>query len=76
MGKKLCAGNDCFKLIDMREFPMGDVHLRADGTPHPFSLLCEDCITPAQRKSLKRYRKALRHKNNVRARTSEASATR
>lgn len=59
MEKKLCGGDDCFKEIDT-----DDIVMRVDGTPHRLSLLCDDCITAAQRRSLKNYKKHLRHKAN------------
>ena len=59
MEKKLCSGDDCFKEVDVEDFV-----IRADGSIHKLSQLCEDCITPAQRKSLKNYKKMLRHKAN------------
>lgn len=58
--RKLCSGTDCFKQIDTQ-----DIVTRLDGTPHRLSLLCEDCIIPAQRRSLKNYKKHLRHKANL-----------
>ncbi len=58
----LCGGDDCFNKVEVSDFVV-----RRDGTIHRLSKLCWDCITPAQRKSLKRYKKDLRHQQNQRS---------
>jgi len=63
--KKLCKGEDCFKMVSTDDYVT-----RADGTIHRLSMLCEDCITPAQKRSLKNYKKHLRHKANIAARVT------
>ncbi len=66
--KMVCGGDDCFKMVDMADFVT-----RRDGTTHRLSKLCWDCITPAQKKALKRYKKDLRHQQNQRNRTTVAA---
>lgn len=62
--KKLCSEKNCFKYIDTRPFPFGDVETMGNGEIHPVSLICYDCQSPEERKRLKNWRKARRHKQN------------
>lgn len=58
--KILCSQPDCYGEIDTQL----DVVKMRDGSDYPLSLKCEDCLTDAERKTLKNYRKRLRQKAN------------
>jgi len=60
MKKQLCSADDCYNEIDLE----WDAVKKPDGTFHPLSLKCEDCISNVERNTLKNYRKKLRHKAN------------
>lgn len=60
--KQLCSGADCYNTIEVE----WDIIKRADGTDHPLSLKCYNCISDTERKSLKNYKKRLRLKDNHR----------
>ena len=58
---QLCSGEDCYKEINLD--PLFLV-IRLDGTIHPLSLKCEDCLTDAEHKTLKNSAKKIRHRRN------------
>jgi hypothetical protein len=59
MKKQLCSAEGCFGYVDAEEL----VNMSSN-SPHPLSLKCYNCRTDKDKKTLKNYRKRMRHKAN------------